>query len=211
MSLSAPGSLVVVDEILCYYRLRPDENNAQIKVALAGELREAFKGQDVSELDVKKLVIQWRRPLDDGDSERIRVQQRPSGWDLRKLHDQAQRATEESKPARGCPACGDQGRRTIIAVVQVRSLLRAERLVTACECGQGDAIFVGGLTALRRLSAWKEQAELGTATFQGLRVVAVFDVEPCFGKRALELLGDVGVGEVVPREVVADIEARLQQ
>lgn len=212
MSLTQHAAIDVVEEIDRYYRLRPEEAaDAKRKVALGAEIAAAFKGQDVSAIDVKHLVIQWRRPMDEGEPERIRVSTRPGGWDLRRLHDQNQRATEESRPARGCPDCGDSGRRTIIAVVQNRSLLRVERLVVACACGQGDGILVGGVTALKRAAAWKDLVEQGAATFQGLRVVAVFDVEPCFGKQALELLGAVGVGEVVERHVLDEIETSLRR
>lgn len=214
MSLTPRNWIAVVEEIDRYYRLRPEEAaDAQRKITLSDELREAFKGQGVGENDVKKLVLQYRRPLDESEDERIRVATRPGGWDLRRLHDQNQRAAMESKPAQGCEECGDRGRRTIIAVVQRLALLRVEPLVVACDCGQGDGIKVGDSYALRRFKDWERAAGAGEARFQNATVVLAVDAPPVFGPLVIEHLDglNLGLGSVIEASDVSALNARIRR
>ena len=209
MSLTSHQAMEVVTHIDGLFRLRPEEQgNPQRRAALAQEVFTAFKETECSLLDVQSYVLQWRRPMSDDESERIRVQTRPSGWDLRGLHDRSHHQQQASAPARGCPDCADAGHRIVTAALWSRGLLRVQALVISCDCGQGNATLDGKF-ASEKMAWWRGQVRDGLATFQGDPVVLVVDAPPVFGDVVLEALVGTGQGEILDADTVADIEMRV--
>ena len=183
-----------------------DTSNRQREQALAEELVAAFAKTDVRETDLHGFVIQWRRPMSDDEDERIRTLTRPSGWDLRRLYDQARRVAETRAPAKGCQDCHDKGRRVAMAVVWHNGLLRVEPLVVACNCGQARFWTLDTMGQLETVAEWRRRVRDGSARFQGDPMALVVDESPVFEEEVLHELAGLGQGEVVDEQLAAHVD-----
>jgi len=207
MSLTLPQAAEVVAYIDVLFRPRPEElANPQRKLAHAQELSEAFHDTDVRPLDVQSFVLQWRRPWDDSEDERIRTMTRPTAWDLLKLHQRSRQQQQAKAPARGCPECFDAGHRVVTAALWRRGLLRTQNLVVCCDCGQGNTAMLDGQRATERLSWWRDKVRTGDARFQGDVVALVIDASPVYGSVVLEAMVGVVQGDILDSDQLAEVE-----
>lgn len=210
MSLTPAQAADIVAYTDTLFRPRPeDATNPQRKAALTQELLMAFADQDVRPLDVQSFVLQWRRPWDESEEERIRTQTRPTAWDLLRLRQQSRHQQQAKTPARGCQECFDAGHRVVTAALWRHGLLRIQNLVVCCDCGQGNTAMLDGQRASERLSWWRDKVREGAARFQGDVVALVVDVSPVYGSVVLEALVGLAPGELVDSDLLAEVEMAI--
>lgn len=206
MALAAANARNLVDWLDGLFPPRQEAQNRQRREAQAEELVAAFAKTDARETDIHGFVIQWRRAYDDSEDERIRTLTRPSGWDLRRLYDQARHVAQTKAPSKSCGDCNDTGRRVGMAVVWSLGLLRVEAIVLLCPCGQARARMLGDLPQLETAREWRARIATGSARYQGAPMVLVVDESPVFQDVVLENLVGLTIGEAIEPERADEIE-----